>query len=147
MVQYTDHNEYIAALELKVEIHEAHPIEFNRISELTQRTNKCTNGKRYTVFEIKERVKSKAVKLYSVSVADRFSDLGLVGAIEVDCDTLTLFSLSCRALGREVEKRMIEFIFVKHQINNIVFESTGKNTNFKEILENGFPSISFFRGQ
>ena len=147
MVQYTDHNEYIAALELKVEIQEAHPIEFNRISELTQRTNKCTNGKRYTVFEIKERVKSKAVKLYSVSVADRFSDLGLVGAIEVDCDTLTLFSLSCRALGREVEKRMIEFIFVKHQINNIVFESTGKNTNFKEILENGFPSISFFRGQ
>ena len=137
---YTDYADYIKALEIKMDIHEALPIEFSRISELTQRTNKCTNGKRYTVAEIKKRITSEAVKLYSVSVSDRFSDLGLVGAIEVESDALTLFSLSCRALGREVEEKMIEFISGKYQIQKIKFKSTGKNAALKTLLEKAFPN-------
>mgnify|MGYP002640530957 CR=1 FL=1 len=140
--KYTDYADYIAALEIKIDIHEAAPIEFSRISELTQRTNKCTNGRRYTVTEIKERITSATVKLYSVSVSDRFSDLGLVGAIEVEGDALTLFSLSCRALGREIEKKMIEFISDKYQIKKIEFESTGKNETVKTLLSESFPNAA-----
>ena len=140
--KYTDYADYISALEIKVDIHEAASIEFSRISELTQRTNKCTNGRRYTVTEIKERITSEAVKLYSVSVSDRFSDLGLVGAIEVEGDALTLFSLSCRALGREVEEKMIEFISGKYQIQKIEFKSTDKNAALKTLLEKAFPDVS-----
>ena len=136
--KYTDYADYIAALDIKIDIHEAAPIEYDRISELTQRTNKCTNGRRYTVAGIKESIASKAVKLYSVSVSDRFSDLGLVGAIEVEGDVLTLFSLSCRALGRKVEEKMIEFISDKYQIQKIEFESTGKNGELKALLEEAF---------
>lgn len=138
--KYTHYADYIAALEIKMDIHEALPIEYDRISELTQRTNKCTNGRRYTVAEIKEHIASEAVKLYSVSVSDRFSDLGLLGAIEVEGDALTLFSLSCRALGREVEEEMIEFISDKYQIKKIKFESTGKNVSLKTFLEKAFPN-------
>ena len=140
--KYTDYADYIAALEIKMDIHEAAPIEFSRISELTQRTNKCTNGRRYTVTEIKERIASATVKLYSVSVSDRFSDLGLVGAIEVESDALTIFSLSCRALGREVERKMIEFISDKYQIKKIEFESTGKNETVKTLLSESFPNAT-----
>ena len=125
-----------------MDIHEAAPIEFSRISELTQRINKCTNGRRYTVTEIKERINSEAVKLYSVSVSDRFSDLGLVGAIEVEGDVLTLFSLSCRALGREVEEKMIEFISDKYQIKKIEFESTYKNESVKTLLSESFSNAT-----
>lgn len=137
--KYTDYVDYIKALEIKVDIHEAAPIEYSRISELTQRTNKCTNGMRYTVAEIKKYITSDDVKLYSVSVSDRFSDLGIVGVIEIEHDTLTLFSLSCRALGRKVEGKMIEFILDKHQIKNIEFKSTGKNGELKTLLEKAFP--------
>ncbi len=140
--KYTHYADYIAALEIKMDIHEAVPIEFSRISELTQRTNKCTNGRRYTIAEIKERIASEAVKLYSVSVSDRFSDLGLVGAIEVGSDALTLFSLSCRALGREVEQKMIDFISGKYQIQKIEFESTGKNEAVKTLLSESFPNAT-----
>lgn len=141
--KYTNYADYIKALAIKLDIHEANPIEYSRISELTQRTNKCTNGKRYTVAEIKEHITSEAVKLYSVSVSDRFSDLGLVGAIEVEGDALTLFSLSCRALGREVEQKMIKFILNKYQIQKIEFKSTGKNTALKTLLEKAFPNVDF----
>ena len=136
--EYTDYADYISALEIKIDVHEATPIEYSRISELTQRTNKCTNGKRYTVAEIKKRIISETVKLYSVSVSDRFSDLGLVGAFEVDGNTLTLFSLSCRALGREIESKLIECIADKHQIKKIEFKSTGKNEDIKMLLMEAF---------
>ena len=141
--KYTDYTEYIAALEIKMDIHEALPIEYSRISELTQRTNKCTNGRRYTVAEIKEHIASETVELYSISVSDRFSDLGLVGAIEVESDTLTLFSLSCRAIGREIENKMLDFIADKYQIESIEFKLTGKNEGLKALLIKTFPNATF----
>lgn len=136
-------DDYLKALDMKIDIHLALPIEYSRIAELTQRTNKCTNGTRYTVSEIKKRVNSEYIKLYSVSVSDCFSDLGLVGAIEVEGKLLTLFSLSCRALGREVEGKIIQFILEKCQVENIKFKTTGKNDALKTLFEKAF-SNSFF---
>ncbi len=114
--QYDSFVDYINALEIKMNIHEATPIESSRIAELTQRTNKCTNGKRYTAGEIKDHIVLKNVKLYSLSVSDRFSDLGLDGTFEVEEYTLTLFCLSCSALGCEMEGKLFESIAAKHQL-------------------------------
>ncbi len=140
--QYDSYGEYIAALEIKTDIHEALPIEYSRIAELTQRTNKCTNGKRYTVAEIKERIACKNIKLYSLSVSDRFSDLGLVGTFEIEGSTLNLFSLSCRALGCDIEGRLLHFIAGKYRVSNIKFKSTGKNEDVKDILIQVFPNAA-----
>lgn len=141
-IEYESYDDYINALEIGIDIHEATPIEFSRISELTQRTNKCTNGKRYTIVKLKERVASKNIKLYSISVSDRFSDLGIVGALEIEGETLTLFSLSCRALGRDIEKRLIDFIVDKYQIRSIKFKTTGKNEDIKRLLLKSFPNAT-----
>lgn len=143
--QYKNYSDYINALNIKIDIHTTEPVEFSRISELTQRTNKCTNGIRYTVNEIKKRVSSEKVKLYSVSVADRFSDLGLVGVMEVEDDILTLFSLSCRALGREIEDKMLEFIANNHIIIKIDFRSTSKNEEIKVLLANSFKNATIIK--
>jgi FkbH-like protein len=141
--QYNNYDEYITDLEITIDIHEALPVEYSRISELTQRTNKCTNGKRYTVAEIKERVTHENVKLYSVSVCDRFSDLGLVGVLEVERNSLTLFSLSCRALGRWIENKLLAFIASKYHIRNIEFNPTGKNGDVKALFSKYFISATF----
>lgn len=136
---YNNYDEYIAALDIKTDIHEALPIEYSRIAELTQRTNKYTNGMRYTVAEIKERVFHDSIKLYSLSISDRFSDLGLIGVIELEDDTLTLFSLSCRALGRKIESELLAFIANNYRIDKIIFNSTGKNDNTKTLFMKAFP--------
>lgn len=140
--KYESYADYINALEIKIDIHEATLIEFSRISELTQRTNKCTNGIRYTVAEIKERITSGNVTLYSLSISDRFSDLGLVGAVEVQGDSLTLFSLSCRVLGRDIESKMLTYITDRHQITSVKFKSTGKNEDVKTILLKTFTNAT-----
>ncbi|WP_270564191.1 HAD-IIIC family phosphatase [Clostridium beijerinckii] len=126
--------EYLEALEMKIDIHKALPIEVNRIAELTQRTNKCTNGKRYTVNKLKEQLGKNEYTLYSVSVLDKFSDLGIIGAIGINSGTLDLFSLSCRALGRNIEDKMIETI-LKENICNFIFSPTGKNDELRLKLE------------
>lgn len=75
---------------------------------------------------------------YSVAVSDRFSDLGIVGAAEVEGRTLTLFCLSCRALGREVENKMMEHIMDRHNIETIDFVSTNKNDKLAAGIFGGF---------
>ena len=130
-----DYTEYVKSLSVVADIHKAIPAEFSRIAELTQRTNKCTNGKRYTVEDLKERDTLPNISLYSVSVSDRFSDLGLVGAMEVENDRLSLFSLSCRALGREVEQMMTDYLAANHQIKSFDFISTNKNGKLQEVLK------------
>lgn len=133
--QYDDYADYLRALNIRIDIHKILPDEYRRISELTQRANKCTNGKRYTLDEVKERADNADVSFYSVSVSDCFSDLGIVGAVEVEFQTLTLFCLSCRAMGREIEKEMLKYIVQNHCINNISFKPTGKNDSLLKLIE------------
>lgn len=85
-----------------MDIYEAMPLESARIAELTQRTNRCTNGKRYSVADIRQSMERLDVHLYSVHLKDRFSDLGLIGAMEIVEGRLSLLSLFCGALGREL---------------------------------------------
>jgi predicted enzyme involved in methoxymalonyl-ACP biosynthesis len=92
------------------------------------------------VAEIKERATLGNVALYSLSVSDRFSGLGLVGVLEVDGDILTLFSLSCRALGREIERKLLNFVASKHKVTKIDFKSTGKNEDVKTLFMKAFPT-------
>lgn len=85
------------------------------------------NGKAY--------VTKTEFKLYSVRVSDRFSDLGIVGAIAIEGDELQLFSLSCRALGRDAEITMLNWIKERHKIIKYRFSNTSKNDEIKAILK------------
>lgn len=139
-MQCDSYDEYVKSLDSKVDIHEILPTEYSRVAELTQRTNKCTNGKRYTVPEIKERMTVPEVHFYSVSLSDRFSDLGIVGAMEVENDELKLFSLSCRALGRNVENEMINYVSDRYELENIVFKLTDKNEQLMKLMRKTIPN-------
>jgi FkbH-like protein len=131
--KYQTYDEYLENLNTTVVIGEADALSLNRISELSQRTNRCTNGVRYTVNELKKSADNGMV-IYSVHVSDKFGDLGLVGAIGIHDNILKLFCLSCRALGRNVEDQMIQYIIDRHKIVDIDFCSTFKNDDLKSLL-------------
>lgn len=119
-------DDYLKSLNMNIDIHKSLSSELSRISELSQRTNKCTNGKRYTLEQLKVLHSDNNYHLYSVYLLDRFSDLGLIGAFGIIMDTIDLFSLSCRALGRNIEDKMIEFICTLGAFK-VDYKSTGKN--------------------
>jgi FkbH-like protein len=71
------------------------------------------SGKRYTDLEIKEIVSHHGM-VFSLSVKDKFGDSGLTGAAIItaignDAHIDNLF-LSCRILGRKIEKTFMEQI-------------------------------------
>ena len=130
----SSYEDYISSLEMIVDIHKTTECELARISELTQRTNKCTNGTRYTIDQIKSKISSADYELYTVCLSDKFSNFGVVGVIGIKGYTIDLFSLSCRALGRRVEENMIEFA-LERKANKVYFCNTNKNEGIGILFE------------
>ena len=132
-----DYEEYLRQLEMKVSFYKMKPIEFQRVSELSRRANRFTNGNRLSVAELQSLYKEGS--LYSIYVSDKYGDLGLSGAIVTVDTTLILVCMSCRAEGRNVEKKIKEFLKDNLTIKSIVRQNTGKNQKFidfiKEIIQ------------
>jgi FkbH-like protein len=100
--------DFLASLELEVAIAPMEPAQVDRVAQLTQRTNQMNaTCIRRTAAEI-QRLPGECL---TVHVTDRFGSYGLTGAIFFRADPTALvvdtFLLSCRALGRGVEHRMV----------------------------------------
>ncbi|MGD1072493.1 MAG: HAD-IIIC family phosphatase [Bryobacteraceae bacterium] len=106
-----DISDFIRSLELRVDIQPVRRETLARVSQLTQRTNQfnCTTIRRSETAI--QQMLGERYECLTVSARDRFGDYGLVGATifgssggRLKVDT---FLLSCRALGRGVEHRVM----------------------------------------
>ena len=101
-------DQFLASLELRVEMGPPTDQEWPRVAQLTQRTNQFSLSlKRRTLEEVKTLGTDTSVLVLKAS--DRFGDYGLVGVGIVKRGSVTGTSeidtllMSCRALGRGVE--------------------------------------------
>nr|VFK29257.1 MAG: HAD-superfamily phosphatase, subfamily IIIC/FkbH-like domain-containing protein/amino acid adenylation domain-containing protein [Candidatus Kentron sp. MB]VFK34225.1 MAG: HAD-superfamily phosphatase, subfamily IIIC/FkbH-like domain-containing protein/amino acid adenylation domain-containing protein [Candidatus Kentron sp. MB]VFK76359.1 MAG: HAD-superfamily phosphatase, subfamily IIIC/FkbH-like domain-containing protein/amino acid adenylation domain-containing protein [Candidatus Kentron len=105
-------SDFLAGLQLEVAISSMTPAQLGRVAQLTRRTNQfnVTTIRREEA-EIRELLKSGALECLVVTVRDRFGDYGLVGVMlfkeTTEAIRVDTFLLSCRALGRGVEHRML----------------------------------------
>jgi len=106
--------QFMANLDLSVRIAPLTPDRIPRVAQLTQRTNQFNfTGLRRSESGIQQLIDGGAQECFTVDVSDRFGDYGLVGVMIVAKDPdlhLDTFLLSCRALGRGVEHRMMAFL-------------------------------------
>jgi amino acid adenylation domain-containing protein/FkbH-like protein len=106
----TNLKEFLAGLQLKIQIEPIADEQLPRIAQLGQRTNQfnCTTV-RHTEGELRQILNRAAV--LTVSVSDRFGDYGLTGVVIVEEKERALdvetFLLSCRILGRGIEHRVV----------------------------------------
>jgi FkbH-like protein len=106
--------DFMATLDLKVSIAPLHADKLARLAQLTQRTNQFNlTGIRRSEADI-QGLERAGYGFYTVDVSDRFGDYGVVGVLTVKPGGESLevdsFMLSCRALGRGVEHRMLAFL-------------------------------------
>ena len=106
-----DIGEFLAALNLQVDIEQPAEDEWPRISQLTQRTNQFNfTTRRRSEQELKNLV-TEGAQVLRVRVSDRFGDYGLVGVLIARSSeqawVVDSFLLSCRVLGRGVEHAML----------------------------------------
>lgn len=104
--------DFLANLRLEVRIAPMSPKDLARVAQLTQRTNQMNfTTVRRSESDIQALLGSGKAECLTVDVSDRFGSYGLAGAMifRGGADTLAVdtFVLSCRALGRGVEHRML----------------------------------------
>lgn len=109
-----DLEQFMQSLGLEVRAFPATPATLPRIAQLTERTNQFNfTTIRRTAAELQDEL-AAGLECVAFDVSDRFGDYGLVGVMlfragdsVLDLDSLML---SCRALGRGVEHRMLNWL-------------------------------------
>ena len=103
---------FLEALELNVQISEMSSHQLARVAQLTQRTNQFNvTGIKRSESELEQLCLTGRLETLVVDAKDRFGDYGLVGVMIFGSDSEAInvdtFLLSCRALGRRLEHRML----------------------------------------
>lgn len=106
--QFASQEEYLASLDLKVQISRDSERDQSRISELTQKSNQFNvTTRRYAPGEIAAAMASLDHCVYSVVVEDKFGTAGLTAVAILDFSgdaaEVEAFLMSCRVIGRGVE--------------------------------------------
>jgi FkbH-like protein len=137
-----DIQSYYETLNMSFHIDKANIKVVPRIAQLTQKTNQFNlTTKRYTEKDIEEFINSDNSDVFFVELEDRFGKMGIVGVIIVkyfedflEIDTLLL---SCRVIGRGVEKIIIKECVKLAEIRNLLkvrgsYIMTNKNSQVKD---------------
>lgn len=137
--------DFIDGLALDVRISPAGSEDVERIAQLTRRTNQFNFVKKpLTAAEVRGLLDKKRIGCHVVRVTDRFGDYGLCGSMmfsrKKDRLVVDSFLLSCRALGRGVEHRMLaslgaEALRRKKEIVELSFVATAKNRPAEKFLQ------------
>lgn len=113
-----DYGEYLDSLEMKAHIANFNPMYYERISQLSNKSNQFNlTTRRYTRAEIEAIAESEDyIDLYG-SLTDKFGDNGVVsviiGHIEGNRLSVDLWIMSCRVLKRDMEYAMMDSLVEK----------------------------------
>lgn len=107
--------EFLRSLDQRMVIAAVNPSTRARVAQLTQKTNQFNlTTRRYSEQEIADMAARSGYEVFSVQVADRFGDNGIVGVMitrrEDGVGVIDTFLLSCRVIGRTVETAMLAFL-------------------------------------
>ncbi len=110
---FTDYKDYLLSLKMKGIIKGFEPIYYERISQLSNKSNQYNlTTRRFTVSDIENMANDgQYITLYG-KLIDRFGDNGLVsvviGKMNDDICDIELWIMSCRVLKRDLEYAMMD---------------------------------------
>lgn len=142
-------HDYIAKLEMVVDIHRMRDLEIERVVQLINKTNQFNlTTKRYTKSDLEVIQKDTNNIIYVVYCSDKYGDSGLISVIilkenemEVVIDT---FLMSCRVMGRNLEDVIINELASRYIGGKLIGEyiPTNKNAPVKNMYDRlGFKII------
>lgn len=138
-------DDFLKQLDLKILIKNANDFTIPRISQLTLKTNQFNlTTKRYQEDDIKKFAQNESYIVGCAQVEDKFGDNGITGVFIVHKQSqkewlLDTFLLSCRVMGREVEKGILNHIINKAKESGVEyiraqFIPTAKNKPIEDFL-------------
>lgn len=149
--EFTDIENYLASLELKMTVYQDEVSIIPRMSQLSQKTNQFNlTTKRYTDGDIKNLIEDDASKVFAFSVSDKFGDSGITGLCiiifsdknqTVEIDT---YLMSCRIIGRNIEYAFIDYLIDMMKRNKVkVVKARYIKTQKNEQVKTFYDKCSF----
>ncbi len=149
-VKYQSLEDYLSLIKMEISIVENDLSQTSRISQLTQKTNQFNlTTKRYTENQIELFMNNVDDRIFSVSVKDKFGDSGLTAVVITNENKYTVnidsFIMSCRIMGRNIEKAIMNFLIDKYKKNDIEEITGAFFPTIKNIPVANFYEQSYFR--
>ncbi len=128
---YSDPMHYLASLKICVGFQRNHQDQTARLTELSNKTNQFNLAlKRFTAAQVARYMDSPDRSVVSISMRDRLSDSGNIGALfarlERDLLIVEELCISCRALGRNLEDLLVlggvGYVRADQKFDRIAFE-------------------------
>jgi FkbH-like protein len=146
----TNMDEFLESLQMQGEVSSFEDRDVERISQLTLRSNQFNlRTIRYGVPEIRRIMQDPAYETFSVQLADRFGNYGLISLVIVKLQedgqaVIDTWIMSCRVLKRTVEAMLLNHIVDRLRARGVVSLSgeyipTEKNRLVKDLL----PQLGF----
>ena len=141
----TDLQTFLTQLDLKIIIKDVNEFTLPRVSQLILKTNQFNlTTKRYQEIDIQKMIKDPNFIITCVQVQDKFGDNGITGVFIIKKENkkewrIDTFLMSCRIMGRDIEKGIMTYIINKAKENNIQkinadFIPTQKNKPIENFL-------------
>jgi len=140
-----DYSQFLISCKFQLSLNRASMLDAPRIGELIGRTNQQNiTLQRYSVEQIAALIQSESHDVWCCSVADKFGDYGMIGAIvshQISSDEMKLLEVafSCRAMGKGIEKAFLQKILrtasEKYSKCHIDVKENGKNDGMIEIVK------------
>lgn len=150
---FTDFGAFLESLDIQITIEAANEFNIPRIAQMTQKTNQFNlTTKRYTDADVRRFV-DEGWKILCISVADKFGDNGITGAIMVNDNEIDSLLLSCRILGKGIEKAFLKRVLLLLKESGIdsvkaAYLPTLKNGQVADFYDRcGFKCVSENNGQ
>lgn len=121
----SDLQTFLTQLDLKIIIKKVNEFTLPRVSQLILKTNQFNlTTKRYQESDIKKMMHDPNFILNCVQVMDKFGDNGITGVFIIKKENekkwiLDTFLMSCRIMGRDIEKAMMSHIINNAKENQI----------------------------
>lgn len=135
--------EFLAKLDLRLEIRRATEDDLERAEELVRRTNQLNStGHIYSMKELRSFIRSEEHEILMASLVDRFGSYGNIGVavLEMSCHTwsLKLFLMSCRVLARGVGG-----VFLAYLANSALQAGVVLNAIFRRTPQNRIMLVTY----
>ena len=147
--QVTDMSAYLQSLEMMGNVHSFRPVDVPRITQLINKSNQFNlTTRRRTEGEVSVILEDSSKTAFTVRLADRFGDYGLIAVVigEMAGKTLTVdtWLMSCRVLERQVEEETLNELVLRarelgaEQVRGI-YLPTPKNNMVRDL----YPRLGF----
>ena len=143
-LSFTNFDEYLKSIKLKFDFRLNDIDDFDRISQMTEKTNQFNfNKSAKTISDLNEFIK-KNNYIFSLKLSDKFGDYGTIAVMLIEINNshfnIINYLISCRALGKNVENVFFEHVidyFIEKNIylKEIFFKNTDRNKPAKIFIE------------